>query len=50
VEVGTQTALMDCNVGMPELAARNVKSFAPTTLKFLVMAMVLGGGGGGGAT
>lgn len=37
-------------MGTAELAARNVKSFAPTTLKFLVMAMVLGGGGGGGAT
>lgn len=37
-------------MGTVELAARNVRSFAPTTLKFLVIAMVLGGGGGGGAT
>jgi len=37
-------------VGTAELAARNVRSFAPTTLKFFVIAIVLGGGGGGGAT
>lgn len=37
-------------VGAAGVAARNVRSFAPTTLKFLVIAMVRGGGGGGGAT